>query len=74
MSTTDPPVDWEAVERSPEFQQLIAARRRFVLHEEVLVARVAAAAIGAIAGWGQRRRESRSHLAGTQAVRQWTAH
>ena len=31
MSTTDPPVDWEAVERSPEFQQLIAARRRFVL-------------------------------------------
>jgi uncharacterized membrane protein (DUF485 family) len=28
---SDPRVDWEAVERSPEFEELIAARRRFVL-------------------------------------------
>jgi uncharacterized membrane protein (DUF485 family) len=31
MSATDPRVDWTAVERSPEFRELIAARRRFVL-------------------------------------------
>ncbi len=31
MPHTDPPVDWKAVERSPEFRELIAARRRFVL-------------------------------------------
>jgi len=31
MSATDSRVDWEAVEQSPEFRELIAARRRFVL-------------------------------------------
>jgi uncharacterized membrane protein (DUF485 family) len=31
MSQTDPRIDWEAAERSPEFQELITARRRFVL-------------------------------------------
>jgi uncharacterized membrane protein (DUF485 family) len=31
MSATDPHVDWQAVERSSEFRELIAARRRFVL-------------------------------------------
>ncbi len=31
MSATDPNVDWKAIERSPEFRELIAARRRFVL-------------------------------------------
>jgi uncharacterized membrane protein (DUF485 family) len=31
MSATDPQVDWAAIERSPEFRELIAARRRFVL-------------------------------------------
>ena len=31
MPTTDPRVDWKAVEQSPEFRELIAARRRFVL-------------------------------------------
>jgi uncharacterized membrane protein (DUF485 family) len=31
MSATDPRVDWAAVEQSPEFRELIAARRRFVL-------------------------------------------
>lgn len=31
MSSADPRVDWEAVERSPEFQELIAKRRTFVL-------------------------------------------
>jgi uncharacterized membrane protein (DUF485 family) len=31
MSATDQRVDWAAVERSPEFRELIAARRRFVL-------------------------------------------
>ena len=31
MSSTDPTVDWPAVEQSPEFQELVAARRRFVL-------------------------------------------
>ena len=31
MSTADPRVDWEAVERSPEFRELIARRKRFVL-------------------------------------------
>ena len=31
MSAADPRVDWEAVEQSPEFRELIAARRRFVL-------------------------------------------
>ncbi len=31
MSQADPRVDWKAVEQSPEFRELIAARRRFVL-------------------------------------------
>ena len=31
MSSADPRVDWAAVERSPEFRELIARRRRFVL-------------------------------------------
>ena len=31
MSATDQRVDWAAVEQSPEFRELIAARRRFVL-------------------------------------------
>ena len=31
MSPTDPRVDWHAVAQSPEFQELVAARRRFVL-------------------------------------------
>jgi uncharacterized membrane protein (DUF485 family) len=31
MSTPQERVDWEAVEQSPEFAELIAARRRFVL-------------------------------------------
>jgi len=31
MAAADPQVDWEAVEQSPEFRELIAARRRFVL-------------------------------------------
>jgi uncharacterized membrane protein (DUF485 family) len=31
MPATDSRVDWKAVERSPEFRELIAARRRFVL-------------------------------------------
>jgi len=31
MSSADPSVDWETVERSPEFQELIAEKRRFVL-------------------------------------------
>jgi uncharacterized membrane protein (DUF485 family) len=31
MATPEPRVDWEAVERSPEFRELTAARRRFVL-------------------------------------------
>jgi uncharacterized membrane protein (DUF485 family) len=31
MSQTDPRIDWEAIERSPEFRELIIARRRFVL-------------------------------------------
>ncbi len=31
MSTPEERVDWNAVEQSPEFQELIAARRRFVL-------------------------------------------
>jgi uncharacterized membrane protein (DUF485 family) len=31
MSATDPRVDWAAVEQSPEFRELIAARRHFVL-------------------------------------------
>jgi uncharacterized membrane protein (DUF485 family) len=31
MSTPEPLVDWEAVEQSPEFAELTAARRRFVL-------------------------------------------
>jgi uncharacterized membrane protein (DUF485 family) len=26
-----PPVDWEAIERSPEFQELVHRRRRFVI-------------------------------------------
>jgi uncharacterized membrane protein (DUF485 family) len=31
MDASDPPIDWQAVEQSPEFRELIAARRRFVL-------------------------------------------
>ncbi|MDX6691043.1 MAG: hypothetical protein QOG15_2500 [Solirubrobacteraceae bacterium] len=31
MAAPDPRVDWVAVEQSPEFRELIAARRRFVL-------------------------------------------
>jgi uncharacterized membrane protein (DUF485 family) len=31
MSTTESRVDWKAIEQSPEFRELIAARRRFVL-------------------------------------------
>ncbi len=31
MSSTDPRIDWVAIEQSPEFRELIAARRRFVL-------------------------------------------
>jgi uncharacterized membrane protein (DUF485 family) len=31
MSSADPRVDWEAVEQSPEFRELIAKRRSFVL-------------------------------------------
>jgi len=32
MSTTpEPRVDWDAIEDSPEFRELVAARRRFVL-------------------------------------------
>ena len=31
MSSDDPQIDWKAVERSPEFRELIAKRRRFVL-------------------------------------------
>jgi uncharacterized membrane protein (DUF485 family) len=30
-ASPDPRIDWEAIEASPEFQELIAARRRFVL-------------------------------------------
>ena len=30
-ASPDPRIDWEAVEASPEFQELVAARRRFVL-------------------------------------------
>jgi uncharacterized membrane protein (DUF485 family) len=31
MPAADPHVDWKAIEQSPEFRELIAARRRFVL-------------------------------------------
>ncbi len=31
MQATHPPVDWEAVAQSPQFRELVAARRRFVL-------------------------------------------
>lgn len=31
MSVTNPRVDWEAVEQSPEFRELVATKRRFVL-------------------------------------------
>src|SRR5687768_5596718 len=31
MSQTDPRIDWEAIEQSPEFRELLVARRRFVL-------------------------------------------
>ncbi|MGH2943805.1 MAG: DUF485 domain-containing protein [Solirubrobacteraceae bacterium] len=31
MPASDPPVDWKAIEQSPEFRELTAARRRFVL-------------------------------------------
>ena len=30
-SSADPRVDWKAIERSPEFRELIAKRRKFVL-------------------------------------------
>jgi uncharacterized membrane protein (DUF485 family) len=30
-SSADPRVDWKAIERSPEFRELIAKRRRFVV-------------------------------------------
>ena len=30
-ASPDPRIDWESVEASPEFQELIASRRRFVL-------------------------------------------
>ena len=29
--SSDAPIDWEAIERSDEFQQLVARKRRFVL-------------------------------------------
>jgi uncharacterized membrane protein (DUF485 family) len=31
MPAPEPRIDWKAIERSPEFRELIAARRRFVL-------------------------------------------
>jgi uncharacterized membrane protein (DUF485 family) len=31
MSADDPRVDWHAIAQSPEFRELVAARRRFVL-------------------------------------------
>ncbi|HVF77467.1 MAG TPA: DUF485 domain-containing protein [Solirubrobacteraceae bacterium] len=31
MSSPDPRIDWEAVEQSPEFKELIAKRKSFVL-------------------------------------------
>ena len=31
MSSADPRVDWKAIERSPEFRELVARRRHFVL-------------------------------------------
>jgi len=31
MSTPEQRVDWDAVEQSPEFKELVASRRRFVL-------------------------------------------
>ncbi len=31
MSTPEERVDWNAIEQSPEFRELVAARRRFVL-------------------------------------------
>ena len=31
MAASQPHIDWEEVERSPEFRELTAARRRFVL-------------------------------------------
>jgi uncharacterized membrane protein (DUF485 family) len=31
MAQTTPTVDWEAIERSPEFQELVHRRRRFVI-------------------------------------------
>jgi uncharacterized membrane protein (DUF485 family) len=31
MPATQPPVDWEAVAQSPQFRELVVARRRFVL-------------------------------------------
>ncbi len=31
MSSSDPRVDWQKVSQSPEFRELVAARRRFVL-------------------------------------------
>ena len=31
MADPDPRIDWEAIERSPQVRELIAARRRFVL-------------------------------------------
>jgi uncharacterized membrane protein (DUF485 family) len=31
MPVSQPPVDWEAVAQSPQFRELVVARRRFVL-------------------------------------------
>jgi len=31
MSTPEPRVDWDGIEQSPEFRQLVAERRKFVL-------------------------------------------
>jgi len=31
MPASQPPVDWEAVAQSPQFRELVVARRRFVL-------------------------------------------
>jgi uncharacterized membrane protein (DUF485 family) len=31
LDRTQTPIDWEAIERSPEFQELVRRRRRFVI-------------------------------------------
>jgi uncharacterized membrane protein (DUF485 family) len=55
------PIDWEAIERSPDFRALVASRRRFVLlwgggavalcAAFVLVAYLAPDAFGEALGW-----------------------